>query len=663
MTDPDAELLGTFREEAARRLDEIDATLVAIESDASSEPGATSGEVIGSLFRNVHTIKGSASMVGLDQLSEVAHATENILAVVRRTGVFPPSLADPLLRASTAMRAQVNGEDVPTATVTSELAATMAALSGDEPEEVTPVAVPAPRAASAAHSTVAGQRSVRVQPEKIDHLVDLVGEALQEGRRLAHALGPEAATREDITDPFGAGVRTLRELQATALELRTLPLATITGSMPRAIRDLARAAGKDVGLTVRGANTEFDRAILESLADPLTHLLRNAVAHGIEFPADRARAGKPQRGQVELRATPRGSQVEIVVADDGRGVRPEAAERARREGSLADVLAAPGYSTAARATELAGRGVGLDAVRGYAHSLGGSFEIRSEPGRGMEVILLLPLALAAKDVLLFERGGSVFGIPLSAVEEVITVAGLVTMRGRPSTIVRGRALPLTDIAAVYRTQAPPLGPRPPALIVAVSGREVAVACDALIGREEVTVKPLGPLLSAAQGYMGAAILGDDRIALLIEPARLVADCQQVLAPPGPAPEETTAPKVLVVEDSFTVRELQRGILETAGYRVVTARDGRDALRILARDKEIALVITDLDMPELDGLGLTRAIRAGQARASLPVVIVTSNGSEQEQLKGIEAGADAYMVKRNFSQHALLSTVERLVGQS
>jgi two-component system, chemotaxis family, sensor kinase CheA len=181
---------------------------------------------------------------------------------------------------------------------------------------------------------------------------------------------------------------------------------------------------------VTGADTELDRVILESLSEPLGHLLRNAVIHGVESPAERERAGKPARGRVELRAASRGSFVEIVVADDGRGASPEVIGEARREGSLADVLARPGYSTAEQVTDLAGRGVGLDAVRSYVHSLGGSLAVRSEPGQGMEVVQLLPVALALMEVLLFERAGAVYGVPLAVVEQVVMVTQRLTLEGR-----------------------------------------------------------------------------------------------------------------------------------------------------------------------------------------------------------------------------------------
>jgi len=432
--------------------------------------------------------------------------------------------------------------------------------------------------------------------------------------------------------------------------------------MPRVIRDLARAEGKDIELVVSGTDTELDRVILESLSEPLTHLLSNAVVHGIESQAEREQAGKPPRGRLELRAEPRGSVVEIVVADDGRGVSPAVIEEVRHERSLADVLARPGFSTAAEVTNLAGRGVGLDAVKTYASSLGGSLEIRSEPGQGMQAILLLPLALAMADALVFERGGAVYGVALAAVEEVVTVTETTTLQGQDALPVRGRSLPVTDLAALVGATAPPLGDGSPGIVISSGGRRAIVACDGLLGAEEVVIKSLGPLLADVPGYLGASILGDGRIALLLEPAMLTQGSRRAPGTAAPVPGPAAAPKVLVVEDSFTVRELQRSILEAAGYPVVTARDGREGLQAIDRDAEIALVVTDLEMPGLDGLELTRAIRTSTARSSLPVVIVTSHGSEDDMRRGIEAGADAYMVKQSFDQQDLLATVEQLVGR-
>ena len=531
--------------------------------------------------------------------------------------------------------------------------------------EANPPTRPSVAAPTAPQRRAADRRAIRVPPEKIDRLLDLVAETVLHGRRLEHVIGDDR-TRDDqtVSDELDLGGRLFGELKDAAIQMRMLPLATITAPLPRAVRDIATAEGKDVQLLISGDDTELDRIILESLSEPLVHMVRNAVGHGIETPSEREAAGKPPRATVELSAKQRGGTVEIVVSDDGRGVSPALIEEARQHGSLADVLARPGFSTAAEVTELSGRGVGLDAVKRYVEGFGGTLEVRSEPGSGTEIILVLPLALALLEVLLVERGGNVFGLPLASVEEALSAENVLTLEG---TIGAGAPRPLGPARRPRRSDrraGAPLPPGSPAIIVTAGGRRIAATCDRLIGQDEVVVKPLGALLASATGYLGAAILGDGRIALLLDPTSLSAPSESKprLAPAPPiAREEHLAPKILVVEDSFTVRELQRSILQAAGYRVEIACDGSDGLDRVSADPEIDLVITDLEMPKMNGLELTRAIRARAESASLPVVIVTSLGSDDDRRAGVEAGADAYMVKASFDQHALLDTVERLVG--
>jgi two-component system chemotaxis sensor kinase CheA len=703
MTGFDTEFIELFRDETARRLDDMDNLLLEIES------GDADADAVNSLFRHAHTIKGAAGMLGFDDVRALAHGAEDVLARVRDADRFSPEIATPLLRATAAMRVSIAGSGEPIDDVLADLAgsqgtlpdgtgssadgarpaeggargasaeisagasteagATNGTADGDPGDASGPgagaspaVAVPQQAGARSARQAPGTQSStLRVPADKIDHLLDVAGEILQHRRTLAHSLGHQAQLSQDVADLFGAGERMLDDLKETAVAMRTLPLEVITAGLPRVVRDLAKAAGKDVEFAVSGADTELDRVILESLSEPLTHLLRNAVVHGIEPRAEREQAGKRPQGRLEFRAEPRGGLVEIVVADDGRGVSRALIEEAGQR-SLAEVLARPGFSTAGEVTDLAGRGVGLDAVKAYANSLGGGLEIRSEPGQGMEVILLLPLALALGEVLVFERGGGVYGVALAAVEEVVTVTGTATLQGSQTMPVRGRSLPVTDLLTLLGAAAPPVGDHSPGIVISSGGRRTIVTCDALLGAEEVVIKPLGPLLASVPGYLGASILGDGRIALLVEPATLTEGPRRDPGPAAPAPEPPAAPKILVVEDSFTVRELQRSILEAAGYPVVTARDGREALQSIDRDSQIALVVTDLEMPRLDGLELTRAIRASSTRSSLPVVIVTSHGSDDDQRRGIEAGADAYMLKRSFDQQDLLATVEQLVGR-
>ena len=644
----------------------MDAALVAVES------GRAGAETVDALFRHAHTLKGTSGFVGRDDVGTLAHAMEDVLDAVRGSGTFPPELATVLLRAVTAERALVAGAGLPPGDLLGELATAR--------ESIAPVpAETLPEASSRSEGPEASSRSegpgqaessagaeghlLRVPAGKIDHLIDVVAEVMQHRLRAAGQEESEAGADAGLAGDGQAAARMLDELRDTAVGLRTLPLATICGPLPRVVRDLAIQTGKEAEFVVAGDDTELDRVVLDSLSEPIAHLLRNAVIHGIETPAEREKAGKPGCGRIELRAVPRGSVVEVAVADDGRGVSAATAAQASSEGSLTDLLTSPGFSTAREVSGAAGRGVGLDAVREHVRSFGGSLEIRSEPGRGTEVAMLLPLALSLMDVLLVERGGALFAVPLATVTEVVTVTGVMTVQGQRMVLVHDRPLPLADLAALVGATAPALPQRPPALVIKTSERTIAVACDALVGQQEIAVKPLGPLLSGAGAFLGAAVLGDGRIALLADPHALTASAARGhSAMPGSEPAAApAAPTILVAEDSFTARELQRSILETAGYQVLTARDGREALDVLGREPEIALVVTDLEMPQLGGLELTRAIRADPVRSSLPVVVVTAHGSQDDVRRGIEAGADAYMAKRSFDQHALLATVERLIG--
>ena len=368
MTEPDDAFLEIFRDEANERLDRMVETLLALEA-GRAEPDA-----VDVLFREAHTIKGAAGMVGLAEIRSLAHAIEDVLATVRDVGVFPPELADPLMRSADALRSQVAGEEVATKELVEELASKRTALVDGHGAK-------ADRRPRKPRRVAVERRSVRVPAGKLDEVLNLVGETVLHRRRLEHVLG-ELSHAEEIADELGLGERLFDELKDTAIGMRTLPLSSITGPFPRAVRDIAAAEDKEVELIVDGAETELDRIILEGLSEPIVHLLRNAIAHGIELPDDRERAGKPRRGTVELRAEQRGGFVAVTVVDDGRGVSAETVRAAAEGGSLADVLARAGFSTADEVTELAGRGVGLGAVKAQVQEFGGRLEARSEPGRG-----------------------------------------------------------------------------------------------------------------------------------------------------------------------------------------------------------------------------------------------------------------------------------------
>jgi two-component system, chemotaxis family, sensor kinase CheA len=354
--------------------------------------------------------------------------------------------------------------------------------------------------------------------------------------------------------------------------------------------------------------------------------------------------------------------VAIAIADDGRGVAPELLARVQQGEVLVEILAETGFSTAETVSEAAGRGVGLDAVKLHVESLGGTLEVRSEPGAGTEVTILLPVTLALMQALLFQWDGQAFALPMSSVGRVVAVAETTSLGGRPSLDVEGEAVALSELGALIGAGSHRPAERTPALILESPARRLAVACDELLGEEEIVLKSLGPLLAGVAGYLGAAILGDGRIALVLDPTHLLKAPGGALslAPPERAVESRRR-SVLVVDDQFSARELQRSILETAGYHVQVAHNGREALRQIGEIADLDLVMTDVQMPEMDGFELLEAIRADRDHGSLPVVVVTTLGDEQSRKRGAEAGADAYVVKQEYDQEALLETIDHLVG--
>jgi two-component system chemotaxis sensor kinase CheA len=652
------DLIQIFREEAVEHLDGIVECLLAVEG------GQASSEVTDALFRHAHSIKGNAGMVGLHEASSIANAIEDVLAHARELGALSPLLTDPLLHATDALRRAVAGEDGVAATAIQELA-TGAPDNGIVAEHPSPQrSVVKPERPAAEQSS----RSIRVAAHTVDRMLDTVSETVLHHRRLEHMLkrDTQAAQEEAIEQEVDRGERLLDELQETVLELRMVPLSSITGSLPRAVRDLAAAEGKEVSLEITGAQTQLDRVLLDGMSEALNHLLRNALAHGIELPEVRERAGKPRRGAIELHAEPRGGQVAIEVRDDGGGVSAGALAEGARRGSLVDVLTEPGFSTAESVSEIAGRGVGLDAVKRQVESVGGSLAIETEPGAGTSTTLLLPVTLALLRVLILERGAHRFGVPLASVAEVIALERVMTLGGRTSILVGEKSLALSDLASVLQIETSELPEISRALVVDATNGRVAIGCEEVLGEQEIVVKPLGSLLAGVPGYLGAAILSDGAVVLILDPAHLVRQAPYTStatrAGAGvPALEARQAPRVLVVDDQFTVRELQRSILRASGYRVEVACDGREALDALGTKDAFDLVVTDLQMPGMDGLALLAAIRADPEHSSLPVVIVTSRGSDEDRKRGAQAGADAYIVKDEFDQQALLQTVERLVG--
>jgi two-component system chemotaxis sensor kinase CheA len=649
-----------FAEEADVRLARIRQLMLAMDS------GDAAPDALDQLFREVHTLKGSAAVVELDVLSAHAHRLEERLDALRGASDLPASVVDELLAETDALAALVStslGRPLPE----------REPLRRPEPARPTSVTTASGRDERA--PVRAGSRgSILVPVERLEELVRLVGEAasaeLRVERFVLERLGANAGHVAELRDLS----RLLNDIQDRAMRTQMVPVATVTDQLQRAVRDLARSLGKQVRWEVEGEQTELERNMVQQLADALVHIVRNAVDHGIESPEERASGGKPEQGTVRLHARQRGSEVIISVSDDGRGIDVDAVRRAATargidtdELTAAEVLQLvfhAGLSTAAALTDVSGRGVGLDVVQASIDASRGRVAVESEVGRGTTVHLAVPITLAVLACLLVEAGGQRFAIPLHRVIVARSHdASVVRGEGRPFLWLDDEPVPLTPLAAALGRSTDSTG-RGPVIVVSGTLQRHAFRVDAIVGHRDVVVKALSGVLPHIDVVAGTSIEPDGSVLVVLDPPRLVARVRHLVAPrPGRSEhghDSSVSRRVLVVDDALTVRELQRSILERAGFDVAVAVDGVDALAQLGRG-DVDLVLTDVQMPRMDGFELTRAIRATEGITNLPIVIVTTLDREDHRREGMEAGADAYIVKANFDERALLEIVERMIG--
>jgi chemosensory pili system protein ChpA (sensor histidine kinase/response regulator) len=489
-------------------------------------------------------------------------------------------------------------------------------------------------------------------------------------------------------------------LQDEITAARMVPIGNLYTRLSRTVRDAVKAAGKPVDLSLEGADTELDNNIVQHISDPLIHLVRNSVAHGIEDAETRRRAGKPEKGRISVRAYHRGNHIFIEVEDDGRGIDYEsvrqsvvdsgamtsiaAAELSERE--LREFLFRPGFSTASSMSELAGRGVGLDVVRANVHALNGEIEVRSETGRGACFTVKVPLTLIISQALFIRCGTSVFAFPLAVVEEI--------RRLRPEEIedVGGKLLTrvrdvVTEVVRLdLQLALPPLEPLNGyfhMVIVKVAGRQVGVVVEEVLGKDEIVIKNLGDYLRRVKLFPGTTIASDGSLILLIDLNRLVSadtaerhalpassPAARVFAPGAEAVAAGSIPSeavdaiendrvVVVADDSISVRKFVGRMLEKAGYRVKLASDGLEASEVVAQ-VGCHLVITDLEMPRMNGYELMAHLRQNPATRKIPVLVVTSRAGAKHRDRAMKEGASAFLTKP-VQEDQLIATVESLIG--
>ena len=485
--------------------------------------------------------------------------------------------------------------------------------------------------------------------------------------------------------------RMVDDLIEEAKQLLMLPFSSLLDLLPKLVRDLSRDQGKEVELRSQGGEVEIDRRVLEELKDPLIHLLRNCIDHGVEEPAARAGSHKSPQGTIRIRvAQPHGNQVEVCVADDGQGIdlaRVKAA--AVRRGIVSDMEAdklsrhdvlalifQSDISTSPIVTNLSGRGLGLAIVREKVEKLGGSISVETESGRGTSFRMLLPVTLTTFRGVLVQAAEQVFVIPTVHVERVmrITPAAIASVENRQTVILPGGIVPLVRLVDVLELpqQSTPddAAAFMPIVLVGTADRRLALRVDAVLHEQEVLVKNLGKQLVRVRNIAGSTVLGSGKVVPILHIADVIKSAVRgvgavgaVGAPAGTAAATgevvTQRKSILVAEDSLTSRMLLKNILESDGYHVKTAIDGADAFAVL-KTEAFDLVLSYVGMLCLNGFDLTRKIRNDKQLSDLPVVLVTALASREDRERGIDAGANAYFVKSSFDQSNLLEVVRKLV---
>ncbi|MCM0083770.1 response regulator [Geomonas sp. Red32] len=712
------ELLETFRAEAQEQLAGLGELLVELER---GEPAAQ-GRLVEALFRRMHTLKGAAHAVNLVEVAKECQELEQLLASVKRGElalggeVFDRLhggvnlLARDIEAAAPAPRPRQEPAGAPGVATAAPPSRPLPSPPAAQPETVRVSAHLLESLLLQAEELASAKLNALLLREEVGQLAaELAGRAGERGRALDLAReairrgGPkgEPSPLAPLLEQLAAGERltegVARQLEARAerhlwgleaavdpllaelKKLQLLPFSWLTSPLGKLVRDLGRELGKEADLVTPDPHLEVDRRILAELKEPLLHLLRNVMDHGIEPPAERRGAGKRERGAIEIRPLfPDANRLQVVVSDDGRGidldavrgaalkagtVTPEALERLSGADAVRLIFES-GVSTSPMVTNLSGRGVGLAIVRESVEKLGGDLAVASEPGKGTSFTITLPLSFSRMEGLLVETGGRLCLIPAQAVElgTRVAVEEIRSVENRETVLLGGEVVPLVSLARVLELPEglPPAGGFQQLVVLNAAGRRLAFAVQRVIGVQEMLVKPLGSQLSRVRNVVGAAVLGDGKVVPVANPADLFrsalsrGDAATRVRSAGEARQLS----VLVAEDSITSRTLLKNILESSGFRVATAVDGQDALDRL-KGERFDLVVSDVEMPRLDGFELTAAIRRDNRWAGLPVVLVTGLESRAQRERGIEVGADAYLVKSSFDQSSLIEVIGKL----
>ena len=655
-----------FRVEARELLDGLTEGILQLEK------GDFASEGVVRLLRLAHTLKGAARVVKQPGITERAHMLEGILST-HRASALPLSkaqgsalllLLDEISAhlADIASLAPAGNESAP------KLAGAIepARLPPDEPLE-----------------------TLRVEVQEMDTLLQTLTEAGVHLGALRKSLGTadrpgdvNSLLLERVDGAFVA-------MRDVTHRLRLIPAQTVFATLARSVRDAAQTLGKRVAFEASGGEVRLDANVLASLRDALMHVVRNAVAHGLESEAERIALAKPPTGQIRLEVLRRGSRVVFMCTDDGRGIAVDAVKKAAVARGLVSSDAAKalsadqviallgsagtvGLTTSSEVTELSGRGIGLDGVRATLSQLKGEMHIHSEPGRGVRVEVQVPVSIAALQGLVVEAGGARVSIPLDAVQQTLRVRdGEVSRSAEGETIVHaGKVIPFLPLALLlrrvgsggshfsHRVNAGNCS----AVVVQAEGRSVALGVERLLGSANIVMRALPGVVQADPVVAGASLDADGTPQLVLDPAGLVAAAERYRSATLPVATQGPAQRapILVIDDSLTTRMLEQSILEAAGYQVALAVSAEDGLA-KAHAHRYSLFIVDVEMPGIDGFGFVAQTRADPVLCDIPAVLVTSRDAVDDRLRGQQVGASAYIIKGEFDQMLLLQTIHALIG--
>ncbi|MBU0483808.1 MAG: hybrid sensor histidine kinase/response regulator [Proteobacteria bacterium] len=472
----------------------------------------------------------------------------------------------------------------------------------------------------------------------------------------------------------------IRGLQERSLKLRMLPLATIFDTFQRTVREIAGAFGKEIKLEIIGDEIEMDKKIIEKLGDPLVHMFRNAIDHGIEAPDQRKKAGKPGQGKIKLTACYEGGKVLIVLQDDGHGLSLEKIKQKALSNGLAtqenlnnmsvaeiqNLIFTPGFSTCEIITDISGRGVGMDVVKkNIVDDLKGSINIESTEGKGTTFKVRLPMTLAIMHVVIVEVGNTMFALPDNYIGEIIKVREeeIIDVFDKRAVNIRDQLIPVENLQTILGLPENNISPNQELLmlIVKIGAERLGLVVNAILDEEDMVIKSLPAHMKNNKMVSGVIITGRDQVVNVLNvPSVFLAAKETKGSLARKAGLETDRQiNILVVDDSINTREIEKSILEAYGYHVTLAGDGIEALE-KARENKYDIIITDVEMPRMDGFTLTETLRADKDYKNTPIMLLTSRDKDEDKRRGIQVGANAYILKGDFEQSNLISTIENLV---